>query len=64
MPYVRVFEFSCVNLWNGPMILPDGTVMACNCVAAMDAVVEPGIGNILSEDPGQLRGRPSCQVRY
>jgi len=27
----------CVNTYNGPMVLPDGTVMGCNCVAAMDA---------------------------
>ena len=38
---------SCVNLWNGPIVLPDGTVMACSCVAAMDAVADLGIGNIL-----------------
>lgn len=37
----------CVNLWNGPIVLPDGTVMACSCVAAMDAVRDLGIGNIL-----------------
>ena len=38
---------SCVNLYNGPIVLPDGTVMACSCVAAMDAVADLGIGNIL-----------------
>jgi radical SAM protein with 4Fe4S-binding SPASM domain len=38
---------SCVNLWNGPIILPDGTVMACSCVAAMDAQADLGVGNIL-----------------
>jgi radical SAM protein with 4Fe4S-binding SPASM domain len=38
---------SCVNLWNGPIVLPDGTVMACSCVAAMDATADLGIGNIL-----------------
>ena len=38
---------SCVNLWNGPIVLPDGTVMACSCVAAMDATGDLGIGNIL-----------------
>ena len=38
---------SCVNLWNGPIVLPDGTVMACSCVAAMDAVADLAIGNIL-----------------
>lgn len=39
---------SCVNLWNGPIVLPDGTVMACSCVAAMDAAADLGIGNILA----------------
>jgi radical SAM protein with 4Fe4S-binding SPASM domain len=29
------------------MVLPDGTVVGCNCVAAMDAVKDLGIGNIL-----------------
>ncbi|HLZ39978.1 MAG TPA: radical SAM/SPASM domain-containing protein [Candidatus Sulfotelmatobacter sp.] len=38
---------SCVNLWNGPIVLPDGTVMACSCVAAMDALVDLAIGNVL-----------------
>ncbi|MBI3590564.1 MAG: radical SAM protein [Candidatus Melainabacteria bacterium] len=37
----------CVNTFNGPIVLPDGTVMACSCVAAMDAVNDLGIGNIL-----------------
>jgi radical SAM protein with 4Fe4S-binding SPASM domain len=37
---------TCVQLYNGPIILPDGTVMACSCVAAMDAVEDLGIGNL------------------
>jgi len=37
----------CVQLFNGPIVLPDGTVMACSCVAAMDAVDDLGIGNIM-----------------
>jgi len=37
----------CVNTYNGPMVLPDGTVMGCSCVAAMDAVKDLGIGNIM-----------------
>jgi radical SAM protein with 4Fe4S-binding SPASM domain len=41
---------SCVNLWNGPIVLPDGTVMACSCVAAMDAAADLGIGNILQSN--------------
>jgi radical SAM protein with 4Fe4S-binding SPASM domain len=41
---------TCVQLYNGPIILPDGTVMACSCVAAMDAVTDLGIGNVTSEN--------------
>ena len=37
---------TCVQLYNGPIVLPDGAVMACSCVAAMDAVKNLGIGNI------------------
>ncbi|HEY6320416.1 MAG TPA: radical SAM protein [Thermoanaerobaculia bacterium] len=37
---------TCVQLYNGPIVLPDGTVMACSCVAAMDAVTDLGIGNL------------------
>jgi MoaA/NifB/PqqE/SkfB family radical SAM enzyme len=40
----------CVQLFNGPIVLPDGTVMACSCVAAMDAVADLGIGHILREN--------------
>ena len=41
---------TCVQLYNGPIVLPDGTVMACSCVAAMDAVADLGIGNVLEND--------------
>ena len=41
---------TCVQLYNGPIVLPDGTVMACSCVAAMDAVDDLGIGNVLEQD--------------
>jgi radical SAM protein with 4Fe4S-binding SPASM domain len=41
---------TCVQLYNGPIVLPDGTIMACSCVAAMDAVPDLGIGNILEQD--------------
>lgn len=41
---------TCVQLYNGPIVLPDGTVMACSCVAAMDAVADLGIGNVLLDD--------------
>lgn len=40
---------TCVQLYNGPIVLPDGTVMACSCVAAMDAVPHLGIGNVLEQ---------------
>ncbi len=45
---------SCVNLYNGPIVLVDGTVMACSCVAAMDAAADLGIGNILSSTLMQI----------
>jgi radical SAM protein with 4Fe4S-binding SPASM domain len=44
---VRSRREACVNLYNGPIVLPDGTVMACSCVAAMDALSDLGIGNVL-----------------
>jgi radical SAM protein with 4Fe4S-binding SPASM domain len=40
---------TCVQLYNGPIVLPDGTVMACSCVAAMDAAADLGIGNVMEE---------------
>ena len=39
----------CVSLYNGPIVLPDGDVLACSCVAAMDAVPDLLIGNVLRE---------------
>jgi radical SAM protein with 4Fe4S-binding SPASM domain len=44
----------CVNTFNGPIVLPDGTVLGCNCVAAMDAVRDLGIGNILQTSLGDI----------
>jgi radical SAM protein with 4Fe4S-binding SPASM domain len=41
---------ACANLYNGAMVLFDGTVVACACIAAMDAVSDLRIGNIL-ENP-------------
>jgi radical SAM protein with 4Fe4S-binding SPASM domain len=38
---------TCVQLYNGPIVLPDGTVMACSCVAAMDAIEDLAIGNVM-----------------
>ncbi len=39
----------CVNTYNGPMVLRDGTVLACSCVAAMDSEKDLSIGNIHDE---------------
>jgi MoaA/NifB/PqqE/SkfB family radical SAM enzyme len=44
---VKARRETCVQLYNGPIVLPDGVVMACSCVAAMDAVADLSIGNIL-----------------
>jgi MoaA/NifB/PqqE/SkfB family radical SAM enzyme len=45
---------ACVNTYNGPMVLPDGTVMACSCVAAMDAMHDLGIGNVMQSSLGEI----------
>jgi radical SAM protein with 4Fe4S-binding SPASM domain len=39
----------CTSLYNGPIVLPDGQVLACSCVAAMDAIADLRIGNIREE---------------
>ena len=44
----------CVNTYNGPIVLPDGTVMGCSCVAAMDAVKDLGIGSIKNSSLGEI----------
>jgi MoaA/NifB/PqqE/SkfB family radical SAM enzyme len=45
---------ACVNTYNGPIVLPDGSVMGCSCVAAMDAVKDLGIGSILNSSLGEI----------
>lgn len=45
---------ACVNTYNGPIVLPDGTVMGCSCVAAMDATRDLGIGNILQSSLAEI----------
>jgi radical SAM protein with 4Fe4S-binding SPASM domain len=40
----------CGSLYNGAMVLIDGTVIACACIAAMDAVPDLRIGNVLESD--------------
>ncbi|MEA2602404.1 MAG: hypothetical protein QOF89_3396 [Acidobacteriota bacterium] len=55
---------TCVQLYNGPIVLPDGTVMACSCVAAMDAVTDLGIGNVLQESLADLwRNEHTARLR-
>lgn len=44
---VRSRKEPCVQLYNGPIILPDGVVLACSCVASMDALDDLGIGNVM-----------------
>lgn len=45
---------TCVNMYNGPIVLPGGEVMGCSCVAAMDAVKDLGIGNVLRNSLGEI----------
>lgn len=40
----------CVQLLNGPIVLSNGEMLACSCVASMDAIPNLGIGNILKDD--------------
>ena len=55
---------TCVQLYNGPIVLPDGTVMACSCVAAMDAVADLGVGNVLEASLADLwRGERTAKLR-
>lgn len=44
----------CVEIYNGPIVLPDGVVMACSCVAAVDAVKDLAIGNIKERPIGDI----------
>jgi MoaA/NifB/PqqE/SkfB family radical SAM enzyme len=54
----------CVQLYNGPMVLPDGVVIACGCVAAMDALADLAIGHVLREDLVAIwRGRGLQRLR-
>ena len=41
---------TCGSLYNGAMVLVDGTVVACACIAAMDAIPDLHIGNVLEND--------------
>lgn len=51
---VEVHSEPCVNTYNGLMVLSDGTVMGCGCVAAMDATEDLGIGNIKTSSLGEI----------
>lgn len=37
---------ACVQLYIGPIVLPDGRVMACQCIAAVDAPADLVIGHL------------------
>jgi MoaA/NifB/PqqE/SkfB family radical SAM enzyme len=55
---------ACANLYNGPIVLPDGDVFACACYDAMDAVTDLKIGNILEESlSGIYSGLLMSQLR-
>ncbi len=40
---------ACVQTYNGPIILPDGDVLICSCVAAVDGVEDLKIGSVLDQ---------------
>lgn len=44
---VKTRKETCVQLYNGPIVLPDGMVMGCSCVASMDAIADLSIGNVM-----------------
>lgn len=52
---------TCVSLYNGAMVLTDGMVVACACLAAMDAAADLGLGNILEHDLLELYTGPTMQ---
>lgn len=54
MRRVRRKPEACVQVYNGPIVLPDGSVLACSCVAAMDAVDDLAIGNVLNQDLSEI----------
>jgi hypothetical protein len=55
---------ACVSTYNGPIVLPDGNLMGCSCVAAMDAVKDLGIGNILQSSLHEIwTGAPVQKLR-
>lgn len=64
LPVVTSRPEACVNTYNGPIVLPDGSVMGCSCVAAMDATKDLAIGNIKQSSLGEIwSGAPIRQLR-
>jgi MoaA/NifB/PqqE/SkfB family radical SAM enzyme len=58
----------CKNLYDGPTVLPDGTVIICSCAAAMDAVDDLTIGHVMQQTllemwKGETRRRLVAQFR-
>lgn len=51
----------CLYMYNGPIVLPDGAVSACACVAAVDALDDLCIGNILEQDLLEIYTSPRMQ---
>jgi MoaA/NifB/PqqE/SkfB family radical SAM enzyme len=51
---VKSRKETCVQLYNGPIVLPDGTVMGCSCVASMDAITDLCIGNIMDSSIDEI----------
>jgi radical SAM protein with 4Fe4S-binding SPASM domain len=52
----------CGSLYNGAMVLFDGTVVACACIAAMDAVPDLRIGNVLENDLQEIYAGRSTEA--
>ena len=45
---------TCKKLYDSPVVLPSGKVLACDCFAAMDAIEDLGIGDILENSLGDI----------
>lgn len=45
---------TCASMYNGPIVLPDGAVLCCNCVAAMGAIQDLKIGEILQSTLSEI----------
>ena len=59
-----VMEEACSRLYDGPIVLPDGKVLACSCIAAMDALEDLKIGDIHEEMLSRIwRGKRMRDLR-